>query len=243
MKVELNNLTNLIIGFRFEKSFRIGDISGSIIDAVLHDKQTPFGTTFFNRYKDISIYDRSLLNEESGNFLRITASDIIFKYNLSSIKEERSKEIKWIKCDAVPFIMDKILIKNKLTDFIRVGCMMTHLIDGDNIGGKIIEKLTGNTNYKADQFSFSFGLKEVSMEALVKKVVNDYTNRYFIMKQVSNIQYEMIFDYQYFFEPYLQTLGSWKFDKFFEAALSQVETIFYPFVNSLIEKTLEEKSA
>ena len=62
--------------------------------------------------------------------------------------------------------MDKILIKNKLTDFIRVGCMMTHLIDGDNIGGKIIEKLTGNTNYKADQFSFSFGLKEVSMEAL-----------------------------------------------------------------------------
>jgi len=239
MSITKKTLSHVIIGFRFEKAFRVGDIAGGICDTALHHKSTPFGTEFFPRYQDTGTLDRALLNDDRKHFLRITTSDIVFQYTLQSKNGDQEKELDWIRKDAVPFIVDKIIVGKNIKNILRVGMMMGHIIEGVNLGGSIITRLTDNTESKSDQFSLTFGRKDTAIESLIRKDVDDYVNRLFLMQQVSQETYDLTFDYQYYFNPPIHDLVDWKFENFMDKALFQLESVFYPFINSLISATVE----
>jgi hypothetical protein len=94
--------------------------------------------------------------------------------------------------------------------------------------------LTSNAETNADQFSLTFGRKDTAIESLVRKDVEDYVNRLFLLQQVSEKAYDLTFDYQYYFLPPIHDLAEWRFDSFMDKAMYQLNGVFYPFINSLI---------
>ncbi len=231
MRLTRQFLDHIIVGFRFEKSFRIGDVAGEICDLVLHDKSTPFGTDFFPRYQDTGIHDRALVDSDRKNFLRITTSDIIFQYTLQRDNGDQEEQLNWIKKDAVQFIVDKVIHGTRIRNIMRAGIMIGHIIEGMNLGGSIISRLTGEKEGREDQFSLTFGRKDTAIESLFRKNVNDYTNKLFLIKQISEEGYDITFDYQYYFNPPISDLADWSFGTLMDRSLSQLENTFYPFVN------------
>jgi len=47
-----NNIIGLTVGIRFNRSFRIPDVSGDIIDNILYSDKSPFGTKFFPKVQE-----------------------------------------------------------------------------------------------------------------------------------------------------------------------------------------------
>ena len=72
-----NNIIGLTVGIRFNRSFRIPDVSGDIIDNVLYSDKSPFGTKFFPKVQENSNREKTLFNPQSSEYLRINTDDVI----------------------------------------------------------------------------------------------------------------------------------------------------------------------
>lgn len=53
MKNLKDNIIGLTLGIRYNRSFRIPDISGDMIDNILYNEKSPFGEEFFPRMQEI----------------------------------------------------------------------------------------------------------------------------------------------------------------------------------------------
>lgn len=237
--ISREKIIQLICGIRFEKSFRIGDIIGQIFDTVLHDKTTPFGTDFFPQYQELSTQERSLVNYEKGYNLRINSSDIIFQYSLHSSIKTQSEEINWFTNDAINFIIDKIIYANRIKDIKRFGFMISHTINGENLGGNVLNQLTSGETSNVDQFTLRFGNKDITAEGLIKSGVNDYVNRITTIKQIGETEFSIILDYQYHFLPELNNIKDWNTNNFFDKALNNLDKKFYKMLNPLVTKMVD----
>lgn len=238
MEIVRDNISQFTIGIRFEKSFRVSDITGHIFDVVLHDRSTPFGTEFFPQYQAFGSHDRMLVNSDRGYYLRVTTSDIIFQYSISST-DDLEKELRWFRNDATAFIVDKILGDNRITNIMRIGFMTTHIINGENVGGHVLEKLTAADIKTADQFTLRFGNKDTTVDGMIKKGVNDYINKITTIKQISDTQYDVTLDFQYYFLPSLETLKGWDFSAFFDRAMHTLDEKFYAMINIILGELVE----
>ena len=234
-----NDISQITCGIRFEKSFRIGDISGQIFDTVLHNSSSPFGTDFFPRFQELNTQDRALVNSERGYYLRITTSDIVFQYTIQENKKSLDSQIEWFKKDAIKFIIDKIIHENGIKNIIRFGFMVTHVINGENLGGNVINQLSGGEIKSADQFTLRFGNKDITGDGLIKKGVDDYVNKITTIRQTGETEYDITLDYQYYFIPQMTNLKDWDEDKFFERAQISLDNRFYSMINPLISKMVE----
>lgn len=232
--INRKNISKLTCGIRYEKSFRISDISGSLFDTVLHDKSTPFGIDFFPRYQELNTQDRMLVNEDRGYYLRISISDIIFQYTIHQGDRKLEEEINWFENDAMKFIIDKIIHENRIINIMRFGFMITHIIDGENLGGNVLNQLTSGEINNADQFTFRFGKKDTTGDGLVKRGVNDYVNRITTIKQLSESNYDITLDYQYYFLPAVSNLENWNVNNFFDKAFVNLDSKFYTMINPLV---------
>ena len=237
--VNREKISQLICGIRFEKSFRIGDIIGQIFDTVLHDRATPFGTDFFPRYQELNTQERSLVNYEKGYYLKVNSSDIIFQYSLHDSTERQNEEIEWFKNDALNFIIDKIVFANRIKNIKRFGFMISHSIDGENLGGNVLNQLTSGEIINADQFTLRFGDKDITAEGFVKSGVDDYVNKITTIKQTGEKEFSIILDYQYYFLPELNDLKDWNLNHFFEKAFYYLDKKFYDMINPLVDKMVE----
>lgn len=231
-----DNISQLTCGIRFEKSFRISDITGQIFDTVLHDQSTPFGTEFFPKYQEVHLQDRLLLNDDRGYYLRIMTSDIIFQYTLHENGPDQREQIDWFTKDAVQFIIEKVLHDNKIQNIMRFGFMITHIVEGENLGGNVLDQLTSGEIKNADQLTIRFGNKDVTADGITKSGVNDYVNRITTIKQVDEKKYEIILDYQYYFLPVIKDLKQWKTVSFFERAFQSLDKKFYSIINPFVDK-------
>ncbi|ADK79542.1 hypothetical protein [Sediminispirochaeta smaragdinae] len=237
--VNRDNISKLTCGIRYEKTFRISDIAGSLFDTVLHHRSSPFGTEFFPRYQELNSQDRALINSERGYYFRITTSDVIFQYTLHPEKQDLSDEIEWFKNDASQFIINEILEKNSIKNIMRFGFMITHEIDGENLGGNVLDQLTNGEIRNADQFTFRFGNKDTTKEALIRRDVNDYINKITTIKQITESKYEVTLDFQYYFSPELTSIKDWNTESFYTKAFYSLDNSFYDMINPLVSKLVE----
>ena len=237
--IDRDEIALLTVGVRYEKSFRIGDISGHLCDMALRDSSSPFGSDFFPRFQELSTQDRMLINNDRGYFLRITTSDLIFQYTINPDREHQEKEIKWFIHDAFAFIVEKLIHENHISRLQRVGFMISHIIDGENLGGNVISHLTSGKIKKAEQFTLRFGNKDATADGLTKHGVDDYVNHISTIKQTDENKYDISLDYQYYFIPQIADLKRWNATAFFERAFYKLDNDFYPTINPLVERVVE----
>ena len=238
MNLSEDYLSQVTVGIRFEKMFRVSDIIGSLFDIVLHDPSTPFGTDFFPKFHEFGPHDRMLYSLEHGRSLRINISDIIFQYTFSS-PISRQEELNWFKQDALRFLIEKVLVSNGISNIHRFGYMMTHICEPANIAGRILDVLTDGEEQTADQFTLRFGKKDASFEGQIRSGVNDYVNMITTLKQISPTHYDMTYDYQYYFNPNRRSIDDWNLNAFFRGAENSLKDRFYPQVNRLIGDLVE----
>jgi len=233
MDFNKTNLSILTIGFKFEKSFRIGDVLGNIFDTILSSEVTPFSTKFFPSIIDKGFDDRAFFNPEKGHYLKITTSDIIFKFHIDKDKD-LNEEINWFTNDAVSFIIDKIIKDNNISNFIRIGIMFSHYLKEPKIGAIVASKLADKKLDDITSFNLVFGRKVETIEGLSRKKVNDYRKLITTIKQLPDNAFDITLDYQHHFNPKLSRIQDWKMTSFIEKAKIFLEEDFLEFVNVML---------
>lgn len=237
MPISTESVKILHVGFRFQKTFRLTDITGQIFDMVLQDPSSPFDTKFFTRLEEVGNHDKLLDNPSTGCFLRITSSDIIFRHAFLNQEVDFKREFDWFKDDAIPFIVDKIIGDYKIRNVMRIGIMYTNIIEAANIGGLVLSKLTSDSPYniaEADQFSLNFGKKDPTAEGFIKSGVDDYVNKITMIKQISSTNYDVTLDYQYYFVPPINVLNDFNITNFVDNSYGYLTGSFYKIIQTLV---------
>lgn len=232
-----NNIIGITLGIRFNRSFRIPDISGDIIDNVLYSEKTPFGTEFFPRIQEkTSSREKILLHaDEQGNtdhYLRINTDDLIFAFEVNN---NFDKKFGWLKDDIVGYFKD-ILFKNyEIRNIRRVGIIFSHKIPKNKKIGEAISLLTNKEIEEADNISISFSKKMLSTEALYRKDVNDYKNTIYNLQEFKEAIFAEL-DYQYYYAPAIEDLRECFVDKILDDAKTFMENKFYSWLSQYENK-------
>ena len=227
MKDLKNNIIGITLGIRFNRSFRIPDISGNIIDNVLYSEKTPFGTTFFPKVQENSSREKTLFNPKSSEYLRINTDDFILGIEVDNDFE---KKFNWIKNDVLPYFQDELFKSYEIKNIRRIGIIFSHKIGKNKKLTEAVASFTENEVSDADNISVSFSKKASATEALFRKGVNDYKNRIYNFQELKEAVYADL-DYQYYCEPAIEDLRECFTDKILDDAKNFLENNFYKWLN------------
>lgn len=227
MKNLKNNIIGVTLGVRFNRSFRIPDISGDIIDNVLYSGKTPFGTEFFPKVQENSSREKTLFNPKSSEYLRINTDDFILGIEVS---DNFDKKFDWLKNDVLPYFQNELFRAYEIKNIRRLGIIFSHKIGRNKKLTEAIASFTENEVSDADNINVSFSKKAPVTEALFRKGVNDYKNRIYNFQELKKAVYADL-DYQYYYEPAIEDLRECFADKILDAAKNFLENNFYKWLN------------
>ena len=91
-------IVGITFGIRFNRSFRVPEISGEMIDDILYSNKTPFGTEFFPKIQETA-REKVLFNNKTNEYLRINTDDIILGVE---IKDNFEEKFNWLKDQGLP---------------------------------------------------------------------------------------------------------------------------------------------
>jgi hypothetical protein len=228
-------IVGITFGIRFNRSFRVPEISGEMIDDILYGNKTPFGTEFFPKVQETA-REKTLFNNKTNEYLRINTDDIILGIE---IKDDFEKKFEWLKTDVLNYFKD-ILFKNYgLKNIRRVGIVFSHKVEKDPNLDSAIKVLTKDKIDAVDNVNISFSKKLPATDALIRKDVNDYKNTiYNITEMDSAILAEL--DYQYYYNPPIEDLRECFIDKILADAKTFLEGSYYNWLK-LENKNAENK--
>lgn len=227
-----NNIIGLTLGIRFNRSFRIPDISGDIIDNVLYGEKTPFGTNYFPRVQENSSREKTLFNPKTSEYLRINTDDIILGINIENNFE---KKFEWLKSDVLTYFKDELFKTYEIKNIRRIGVIFSHKVEKTKKLTEAVAVFTENAVSDADNISVSFSKKASATEALFRKGVNDYKNRIYNFQELKEAIYADL-DYQYYYEPAIEDLRECFTEKILDDAKSFLENNFYAWLNKYENK-------
>ena len=197
-----NNIIGLILGIRFNRSFRIPDISGDIIDNILYSKETPFGTNFFPKTEGISGQEKTLFNPKTFEYLRINSDDLILGIEVNNNFEEK---FNWIKNDVLNYFKNVLFYNYNIKNIRRLGIIFAHKLGKNKKLYDAVSLLTENEVSEADNINISFSKKAPVIESLFRKGVDDYKNRIYNIQELEEAIYTDL-DYQYYYKPAIEDL-------------------------------------
>lgn len=229
-----NNIIGLTVGIRFNRSFRIPDVSGDIIDNVLYSDKSPFGTKFFPKVQENSSREKTLFNPQSSEYLRINTDDVILGI---AVDNDFNKKFNWLKNNVLPYFQNELFRTYEIKNIRRLGIIFSHKISKNKKLTEAVLSFTENEITDADNINVSFSKKASATEALFRKGVNDYKNRIYNFQELKEAVYADL-DYQYYYEPAIEDLRECFIDKILDEAKSFLENNFYKWLN----KYEDEKS-
>lgn len=221
------NIVGLTLGIRFKKSFRIPDISGDIIDNVLYNEKTPFGTSFFPKVQENSTREKTLFNPKTSEYLRINTDDFILGIEVNN---DFGKKFSWLKEEVLKYYQEELFKTHEIKNIRRLGIIFSHKIKRNKKLTQLVSSLTENEISDADSISFSFSRKGPSTEALFRKGVNDYKNSIYNFLELKEAVYTEL-DYQYYYEPAIEDLRECFTEKVLDSAKAFLEENFYKWLN------------
>lgn len=227
-----NNIIGITLGIRFNRSFRIPDISGDIIDNVLYSDKTSFGTSFFPKVQENSSREKTLFNPKTSEYLRINTDDLILGVG---VKNDFEKKFNWIKNDVLPYFQNELFKSYEIKNIRRLGIIFSHKIGKNKKLTEAVASFTENEVSDADNISVSFSKKASATEALFRKGVNDYKNRIYNFQELKEAVYTDL-DYQYYYEPAIEDLRECFTDKILDEAKKFLENNFYKWLNKYEDK-------
>ena len=221
----------LTLGIRYNKSFRIPDISGEIIDDILYNDNTPFGADYFPTVQGISDQEKTLFNPKN-EYLRINTDDLIIGIAVDNNFEER---FDWLHTEVLDYL-EYLFREYEIRNIRRLGIVFSHRIKNNKKLDEAISLLTGDAIADAENIVISFSKKAPADEGLYRKDVNDYKNRIYNFREVKGIVYADL-DYQYYYEP-----GVGNFHNSFTKAIvtdakSFLEHTYYDWLNRIYESS------
>jgi hypothetical protein len=207
-----NYLVGIAIGIRFRANFSIEDQLGSIVDQILYSKSAYFNEQVF-KFTENHVNQKVLINNETGDKLTINNSNIILEINFSNKFGLSDLDTLVKKFDSE--IIENVLKKYKITQFVRVGYIKRYLFDLETLAKSFIQNTIGSTFDGVNDIDLRFSKKFPVPDSLVKKEIYDYDNVIFnIIKRSDRNEIFMSLDYQKHFIPHLESTGGIEFQKF-----------------------------
>lgn len=220
-------VVGLTLGIRFNRSFRVKDISGEIIDDVLYGSKSPFDAKFFPRVQETT-REKIIFNEKTNDYLRINTDDIILGV---SVDENFDEKFNWLKDEVAVYFKD-VLFKNfELKNIRRVGIIFAHKIDKTTNLDNAVKLLTKDKVHTVDNVSISFSKKLPATEGLFRQGVNDYKNTIYNMTEMDDSVLAEL-DYQYYYNPPIEDLRECSVDKVFNEAKDFLEGSYYDWLKN-----------
>jgi len=208
----MENLEQKIIGItfgiRFNRSFRVPEISGEIIDDILYSNKTPFGTKFFPRIQETR-REKVLVNDETTEYLRINTDDLILGLE---VKDNFEEKFNFLTNDVLNYFKDVLFKNYGLKNIRRVGIIFSHKINRDKGLDEAVKVLTKTKIDSVDNINISFSKKLPATEALYRKDVNDYKNTIYNLTEMEGAVLAEL-DYQYYYNPPIEDLRECFVDK------------------------------
>lgn len=215
------NIKKITLGIRYHRTFRVSSIVGEIVDYVLNDDTSPFGSQFFSEIADMNNNGKVLLNKD-GNLLSVDLDSIVLTL---VVKEDFKIFLKSIRDTYWPYIA-KVLKESEIKNYNRLGIIFDHDFDKLNSLGEVVKNLTQSKINSPDNLELRFSKKISDLDALWKKDIIDYHN--VIITYLKNTEgLNVKLDYQTYFSPEIATVSDIEFDKFIDSAEDYLEKNFY----------------
>jgi len=227
MENSKNNIIGLTLGIKFNRSFRIPDISGDIIDDLLYSDKTPFGVKYFPQIQENSKREKTLFNPETSEYLRINTDDLILGIEINNNYKER---FNWIREDVLSYFKDDLFRIHKIKNIYRLGIVFSHKLGKNTKLTKAVNSFTENEVSGADNINVSFSKKAATKEALYRKGVNDYKNQIYNFQELTD-SVTADLDYQYYYEPVVEDLRECFTSEILKDADNFLEDNFYKWLN------------
>lgn len=223
----MNQLKSKIIaislGIRFVRTFRISDITGDIIDNILHCDKSPFDIKYFSKIKENTAREKILLNDETGDYLRINTDDLILSI---SVNKNFDKKISFIKNSVLPYYKDVLFKKYKIENIKRIGIIFHHKLNKIEKVSNLVKDFTSDKIGEINNINLSFSKKLFAEDGSMIQGVNNFKNTIYTFEQQKD-EIFFNFDYQYYYEPALQDLRNTDIDKIIDDSSKYLENDVY----------------
>lgn len=225
-------IIGITMGIRSNRSFRIPEISGEIIDDVLYGSDTPFGTSIFPRIQETR-REKVLFNDQTTGYLRINTDDIILALEVQNNFDTR---FSFLTDTVLPYFKDDIFKKYGIKNIRRIGVIFAHKIESGKKLNEAVKTLTQNKIDSVDNIGLSFSKKLAATEALYRKGVNDYKNTIYNMTEKESAVLAEL-DYQYYYNPSVEDLRDCSAEKVLVDAKSFLQNDYYQWLQEYKEGT------
>lgn len=212
-------ITEITLGIRFSRAFRISDVSGEIIDNILRDPLSPFDTKYFPKFDEGSLREKILFNKK-GDSIKITPDDFILTLK---IEDDFEKNYKFISDRFIPYA-NFLFNLFEIDELNRIGILYTIELAKPKALDKTIQTLTNESLTSSHNFNLEFTRKIKTVEGRFKKGVKDYVNIiYTFRKDPEEKAVDFRYDYQKFYSPYLSNLKDGKIDELLSESRKNLE--------------------
>ncbi len=215
------SIHKITIGIRYRRSFRIPDISGKVIDYILHDDKSPFRENFFQEVGETSEKGKILVSEKK-DFLSIDIDSLILSLNTNNLESALTK----IKDSYFPYFTDSIFKEFEIENINRLGIIFEHRLEKLDSIDKMTKELSLNEISAPDNFELRFSKKLPTTAGLISKNIVDFYNTIFTYQKNSK-GIDIKLDYQLYFSPEIGSIQDVEFNKFIDSAKSYLLGKFY----------------
>lgn len=191
--MDKSKIRDITIGVLFRKSFRIMDDWGSIADSIL-SKEPFFSPEYFSNISSQYNTQGQLSNPETGNYLLLSAENLIYKHVVGSSFDKDFKDFKEriIKC-----LLPDVIYKNELK-VMRLGIVYSYELENSESEQFMKRYFRPECKYISD---LRFSKKEPDTVGGTVSGVSDYHNIIYTVGSIGDNKRGITLDYQYWFSP------------------------------------------
>lgn len=211
-------------GVRYDPQYAIMDRIGAVIDNILRAPGTPFGPETFPLSHSGTV-EHVLVNNKTDDSLRITQRDTILQM---TVETRKLKKLQVLAKNFNDFILMSLKDLSKVKNIERFGFLLRLAECSSLLSISPIENYISADFKSARTLFLSFTRRLPSIEAVVKRSVDDYRNAIYSVKQSEKGNVNISIDYQEYFKPSL-SVSDWKkkpFPNFVDNGLEYFENEF-----------------
>lgn len=214
----MKNINELIIGIKHKEKFEILDSWGKIVDNIIGNNQY-FDSKYFPNISETYTTERVLCNNDTSNYLKVTAHDIIYRHKLET--DDFEMEYKKFSDRIIKNIVPNIIKDYDVKNFIRIGLVFNIKLDSNQEYTKLIKKIINPDMVGVNDIRFS--QKETTDKGKLLGENNDYINKIYTLSIKDNQEPTLIYDYQYYFNPIKEDFRQCNLESIFEKSRDKME--------------------
>lgn len=228
------HITSITIGIRYDRTFRVMDVSGHVIDSIIRDSRSPFKKNYFTDFAQLNNGGKALRNMETGESITVTPDNILVHLSVKNFE----KDSDWVKTKVFPYLVH-LVSEQKFVGINRVGVVFRHELGFSNKLKEVIKLFTKDKIQSTTDLLIRFSEKLPTLKGLAVDGKNDYRNTIFTLERDSNKLYAD-FDYQLYFEPKLDDIRNFNEIDFYESSLNALTENFYCWIENFNDKEIDK---